>query len=126
MMIVGFFSWWYGAGWRDQASLVKLRFDKTADFFSFQLLLRSLFSPFRQISADASGRSLDAKFRAGLDKLISRFIGAGIRLVIMFVGLLAFLAEGIGALVRLFLWPFLPALPIVGLILTLSGWTPWL
>ena len=51
MFLVGIFQWWYGAGWRRHMQRVGLGVLRTADFFSIGLLVRTLFDPFRQISA---------------------------------------------------------------------------
>jgi hypothetical protein len=125
MLVVSLLSWWYGAGWRDQTHLVSERLAAAADRYSISLLLRSLFSPFRQISAGSVSGSLDAKFRAGLDKLISRLIGAMVRTIIIIIGSMALLLGVIFGTLRLIVWPFLPLLPLVGLIMMMSGWMPW-
>jgi hypothetical protein len=125
MLVVSLLSWWYGAGWRDQIHLVSERLATAADRYSISLLLRSLFAPFRQISAGSVSGSLDARFRAGLDKLISRFIGAMVRTTIIIIGSVALLLGVIFGAIRLIVWPVLPLLPFIGLIMAMSGWMPW-
>lgn len=126
MFPASLFSWWYSTGWRDQAKLFRERLSRVSDRFSISLLLGSFFSPFRQISAEGSyGRGLDAKFRAWLDKLISRFIGAMVRSALILTGVvLLFLELMIGA-VRLVAWPLLPVFPVLGIVFMASGWVPW-
>ena len=51
MFIVGLLGWWYGAGWRERARMIIERLAKAYDFFSLDLLIKTLFAPFRQISA---------------------------------------------------------------------------
>lgn len=119
-------TWWYSTGWRDQAELCGSRLSRVSDQFSITLLLKSLFSPFRQISADGPARAgLDAKVRAWLDKLISRCIGAMVRSVLIISGVVLLLIEVVLAGARLAVWPFLPVLPIAGIVMALSGWVPW-
>ncbi len=126
MLALSLVTWWYSAGWRDQAALCSSRLSRVSDQFSITLLLKSLFAPFRQISADTPSRGgLDAKFRAWLDRLISRGIGAMIRSVLIVTGVLFLACEVVIASVRLVSWPLLPVLPVIGLILGLSGWVPW-
>lgn len=125
MLVVSLLSWWYGAGWRDQIHLVSERLAKAADRYSISLLLRSLFSPFRQISAGSVSGPLDARMRAWFDKLISRFIGAMVRTTIIIVGSVALLLSVTFGALRLIIWPVLPLIPLVGLIMTMSGWMPW-
>jgi len=127
MLVVSLLSWWYGAGWRDQINLVSNRLLGAADRYSIFLLLRSLFAPFRQISAGSvTSGPLDARFRAWMDKLISRCIGAMIRTVLIITGAIMLVLEVIVGIFRLIVWPFLPLAPIAGFVLMMMGWMPWL
>lgn len=101
------------------------RLAATADFFSVGLLLRTLFSPFRQISAGRVGGPLGMRLRAFFDKLISRFIGAMVRTAMIIAGgfVLAFQAI-FGGLVAIG-WLILPIIPLVGILLASGGWMPW-
>lgn len=127
MLIVSLISWWYGAGWRRQASLSGERLASMMDYFSIDLLIKTLFSPFRQISASSHvDGSIGAKFQAWLDKLISRFIGAMIRTVIILTGIIVLLATSVYGILSLIVWPIVPFLPILGLVLSVSGWAPWM
>jgi hypothetical protein len=125
MLLVGFLSWWYGAGWRGQISRIGGSLGRTADFFSIGLLAKTLFAPFRQISADATGDDISSRFRAWGDRLVSRAIGGFVRFFMIIFGLIALLLVLLLSLIRLILWPILLFLPIVGLILMLSLGTPW-
>ena len=126
MLIIALISWWYGAGWRRQASLSGERLASTMDYCSIDLLLKTLFSPFRQISANSHvDGSISAKFQAWLDKLVSRFIGALVRTIIILTGVLVLLATSIYGIFLLAIWPVVPFLPILGLILSIAGWMPW-
>ena len=126
MFPASLFSWWYSTGWRDQAKLFSQRLSRVSDRFSITLLLRSFFSPFRQISAEGSyGKGLDAQFRAGLDKLISRFIGAMVRSALILTGAVLLVFELIIGAIRLSVWPLLPVLPVIGVLFMTSGWVPW-
>jgi hypothetical protein len=51
MLVVGFLQWWYTRGWMGFAQGLLDKIRSLADFFSLGLLLRTLFYPFRQISA---------------------------------------------------------------------------
>ena len=125
MLMVGFFSWWYGAGWRGQVSRVGGTLASVNDFFSIPLLLKTLFAPFRQISADAGGNDIASKFRAWGDRMFSRAIGGFMRIIMIIVGGLTLLVVLFLSLIRLILWPVFPFLPVVGVILMLSVGTPW-
>jgi len=95
------------------------------DYFSFDLLLRTLFSPFRQISAGKVRGPLGVQMRAFFDKLISRGIGGIIRATVIIFGLVTLFAAAIIGAIRLVLWPIIPLLPIVFVLLALTGWVPW-
>jgi hypothetical protein len=41
-MFMAFISWWYGAGWRQQAQHMQVRLIKVVDMFSIDLLLKKL------------------------------------------------------------------------------------
>jgi hypothetical protein len=121
-MVSAFFIWWYGPGWRLQSERMMQRLLGVADTFSFSLLLGSLFAPFRQISAGRVRGPLGVQFRAWLDRLISRFIGALIRIGMLLFGGVAFLGCAVWSIAYLAVWPLLPAMPIIGIILAVTGW----
>jgi hypothetical protein len=125
MFIVGLLGWWYGPGWHGCISRALGRLAATADFFSISLLLRTLFSPFRQISAGGVRGPLGVQLRAFFDRLISRLIGAMVRTGMIIAGCVVLTVQAIiGSLAGLG-WLLLPVLPLVGLTLTLIGWMPW-
>ena len=124
-MLMAFFSWWYGEGWRRQVSRATTRIDNLLDFFSFELLLRTLFAPFRQISAGQVSGPLAVQWRAFVDLLVSRCIGAMVRLAVLLAGVVALLLSGVFAVAHLLVWPLLPLAPIVGTMCALTGWVPW-
>lgn len=125
MFIVGILSWWYGAGWRQRLVLLRERLMATVDYFSIGLLARTLFSPFRQISAGRVDGSLEVKLRAFADRLISRLIGALVRIFVIIAGIIAILLYVIFGFIALVIWGLLPFLPVVSIILLISGWVPW-
>ncbi|HMI09117.1 MAG TPA: hypothetical protein VK497_01825 [Candidatus Saccharimonadales bacterium] len=126
MFIVGILSWWYGPGWRERISIMREHVDSTMDFFSIGLLLKTLFSPFRQISAGKVNGPLAVQMRAFFDGLISRMIGGMIRSFMVIIGICAIILTGLIGCIGLILWAFVPLLPIFGIILWLSGWMPWI
>jgi len=121
MLVGALFSWWYGVGLREQIAKIKMSFVVNNDRFSIGLLLRTLFQPFRQISADSGGRSVEERMRSGFDKLISRFIGAIVRSFVIIAGLIVTIFMAVISFIRIVLWLTMPALPIVGAILLTIG-----
>ena len=94
------------------------------DFFSIDLLFKTLFAPFRQISAgSAKVAPLDVKFRMFVDRLVSRIVGAFVRMFIIIAGIICICFVAIISLVLIILWPLIPIAPIAGIILSLVGVT---
>lgn len=125
MFIVGLLSWWYGAGWRQRFLILKERLANTMDYFSIDLLAKTLFAPFRQISAGAVSGSLSVKMRAFFDRLISRVIGGMVRSITIIVGIGAIFIHSVVGVVTVVVWAFIPLLPLFGILLFITGWIPW-
>jgi len=124
MFLVGILSWWYGKGWLGRVDMMKRRFTVLVDLFSVSLLLRTLFAPFRQISAGSTGVSLKEKIQAFFDRLISRCVGFTVRSFMILFGLVAMLAQLVFGFVVLLAWLIIPMLPIIGLVMMAIGWVP--
>lgn len=125
MVIVGILSWWYTAGWRQAFMSVWTRFVSTFDYFSIDLLIKTLFSPYRQISAGKVDGPIGMQLRAFVDKMLSRVIGAILRTIVMVIGIVTLFILSVVSAVYLLIWAIVPALPVLGLVLMLTGWIPW-
>jgi hypothetical protein len=126
MVILGMLSWWYGTGWKLRLLRLREKVAATVDYFSIDLLLRTLFSPFRQISAGRVDGPLNIKMRAFFDRLISRMIGAMVRTFMIVVGTIAIIMHMLIGGTTLLAWAFVPLAPLIGLALFMSGWMPWI
>ncbi|HUC96210.1 MAG TPA: hypothetical protein VMR16_00910, partial [Candidatus Saccharimonadales bacterium] len=124
MFLVGILSWWYGKGLSSRVRIVKDRLRASVDFFSVDLLISTLFAPFRQISAGDVTGSIDVQVRAFFDRLLSRFIGAFVRTFMIVFGLIAMLLQIVFGIIVLIFWLIIPLLPIIGLIMWVIGWVP--
>lgn len=122
---MGLLRWWYTIGWSQRARMVMERLDATLDFFSIGLLLRTMFSLFRQDGAGSVDGSLSVKMQAFAGRMISRVIGAGVRMTVLLIGVVAIASQTILSVVVLLLWFVVPLLPIVGFICMAGGWMPW-
>jgi hypothetical protein len=120
MLLADLFSWWYGAGWAHVWQHMTKRIAGTLEAFSVGLLLQTLFSPFRQISASKVTGSLDTEMRAWLDLQLSRLIGAMVRSVVIMAGLVATLALFIFTVVAMVVWPLVPIIPILTLVIAVG------
>lgn len=124
MFLVGILSWWYGEGLMNRPKIMKRRLVSSADFFSINLMVSTLFAPFRQISAGQVSGPIDYQIRAFFDRLISRFIGAFMRLSMIIAGVLSIIFQAVFGLITVIIWVLLPLAPVVGLIVTITGWIP--
>ena len=124
MFLRGFISWWYGGGWLRRTQIIKARLSASSDLFSIGLLLSTLFSPFRQISADNVVGSISDQMRAFFDKLLSCTIGAFVRIFMIMFGLTTMFLQIIFGIVTLIFWLIIPLLPAAGLIMMVIGWAP--
>ena len=124
MVIVWALSWWYGAGWRARLISLRNQLASSYDYFSIGLLLGSLFSPFRQISAGKVRGPIGVQLRAFVDRQISRIIGACVRVILIITGSLWLAIQAVVGGMAIVLWALVPLLPLVGLVLMLSGWVP--
>ncbi|MDO4684397.1 MAG: hypothetical protein Q4B06_01685 [Candidatus Saccharibacteria bacterium] len=125
MFIVGLLRWWYGDGYLRRARLCMLRLESAMDYFSIGLLLKTMFALFRQDGAGRVDGSLGLKLRMFAERLISRFIGACVRSVVLVVGLLVITLMALVSVVILLAWGIMPFVPVIGCILAISGWVPW-
>lgn len=124
MFLVGIISWWYGHGLQGQIGRFRRRLTVTAGYFSIGQLFSTLFSPFRQISADKVNGSIGAQLRAFSDQIISRVIGAIVRTFTIIAGLIVMVAQSLFESALLVFWVLLPVFPVVGLIMLAIGWVP--
>jgi len=126
MAIVGFFLWWYGDGWLRQVRLARERIISFFDYFSIDLLIRTFFSPFRQISAGSVQGPIGLQIRAFFDQIISRVIGATVRGLTIVIGIVTITLTIIVEAIRIVLWAVVPIAPLIGLVLMFIGWLPWI
>jgi len=122
MLALALFSWWYTTAWKNLAQQIERRVDRCLDFFSVGLLFRTLFDPFRQISAGSVRGSMDVKMRAFADRSFSRVFGAFVRTLFIVLGLLTSAVLIIVGFVQLLLWPIVPFLPLIGIAGFALGW----
>ncbi|TWP26500.1 hypothetical protein EUA60_02230 [TM7 phylum sp. oral taxon 346] len=124
MFIVGMISWWYSVGWKRAAVDVWESIERLYDTFSLGLLLKTLFAPWRQISAGKVRGPIGVQLRAFFDRLVSRIIGGFIRTITLMIGVVALCVMLLIGLLRLAIWPLIPFMPAAMVIAAISGWIP--
>ena len=112
-MLLAFFSWWYGQGWRQVASSFQPRLAAVSDSFSVKQLTKTLFAPWRRIITPP-GRSLEDKMRAWADNMFSRIIGFLVRLLVLLAAALIAFVIGLLTVIETLAWPLVPlAIPFL-------------
>ena len=123
-MITELLNWWYFKGWGMVGVGLVRKLGNATDFFSLGLLFRTLFEPFKQISnTTIEGGSLEDRWKAFTDRLFSRIIGAIVRIGLICVGIIMIIIEALIGLALLIIWPMMPFLPIVSIIMAIIGVT---
>lgn len=89
--------------------------------FSVPELLRTLFAPFRETYAGKVKGPLDVQIRAFFDRFISRIIGFIVRTFLIGMAVVGLVAVFVVAVFSLLAWPFIPLLPVIGIILMVAG-----
>lgn len=113
MLVVAFFSWWYGKGWQGVAKSIGPRLSSVAATFSVSQLIRTLFAPWRRIIT-YPGDSIGERLRAWGDNIFSRAIGFVVRLIVLFAALVAMIVVLVFSVVEVIVWPLLPpAVPVL-------------
>lgn len=120
MLAVSFLQWWYTRGWLIYFQGFRDRLRNLIDFFSIGLLLKTLFQPFRQISTNESSENTSFMILF-LDHLISRIVGFFIRFGIIVFGVISLVLVLALGIVFAVLWPCIPALPVIGIIVSSMG-----
>ena len=122
MLVISFFGWWYGRGFKNYLAGFVDNLKDLVDFFSIRLLVRNLFAPFRQISAQRSANlPLNARIREWFDLQVSRMVGATVRFAILIAGTIALIIRLAVGLVLTILWPLMPLLLVYTIMLFVRG-----
>jgi hypothetical protein len=107
MLVMSFFTWWYGQGWTRVAKSLSKRLESIIELYSVQQLARTLFSPWRRIIS-YPGASLADKWRAWGDNIFSRIIGFIVRIFVLLIALLNVIVVAMVTLIELIVWPLIP------------------
>lgn len=120
-MVVAYFLWWYSSGWKEQFSKFGIRLAKIEDLFSIRQLIKTLFAPFHQYSANEAGHGPTEVLRAWFNRSFSRVFGFIVRTFTIIIGSIVLLLVCVIQISWLLLWPVIPVVPIVYVVLTVMG-----
>lgn len=118
MVIIYLFRWWYSQGWIWLIKQFMNSLNSVNDAFSIPTLLRTWFSPWKQIQTETTFRNF---IQSSIDNLISRFVGATVRTGMIIGAILASCCILVGVIIGLIIWPFLPLGAVILTALYLSG-----
>lgn len=121
MLFVSLFKWWYSDGLRQRAKTMVMRLDGVVDYFSIDLLLKTLFQPFRQDVTGSVDGSLDVKLHAFADNMISRVLGALIRMTILIFGIISIILYSFLFILALVVWILVPLIPVISIVCMIFG-----
>jgi hypothetical protein len=124
MFLVGLLSWWYGEGFFSRIQMIKNRISDVLDFFSVFILIKTLFMPYKQISAGGNIDKSESWIEVLADKIISRTIGFFARISLIIIGSIAILFQLLFSFVLVVIWLVAPLAPVVCLIIYVIGWVP--
>lgn len=83
--------------------------------------MKTWFSPFKQTYSSKRKGSIDAKIQSAVDNFVSRVIGSIARTVLIACGLICALVAFVSGVLFIVAWPFIPALPVISLVLAFGG-----
>lgn len=118
MLMLDLLSWWYGQGWAWIFKELQKRLKDISESFSVGILLKTLFSPWKQIQSQVSFRNF---LQSKIDNFISRFIGATVRIGMLIAAFVSCLFVVVIGLVLVIAWPFIPLLILVLPIMSLGA-----
>ena len=113
-----FFYWWFYFVPKRTVTVALKLIKKAFNFFSIDLLLKTLFQPWKRDEIDTTNMALDDKLRVWMMNLVSRLIGAVVRGGTIFIGLGAI---ALTVLAGLFLLLGFLILPIAAFYLLIQG-----
>ena len=99
-----------------------MRFSSFAEWLSIPILLKTLFEPWKQIKTyTGQNTPFNVKIHIFFDNLFARAIGFLIRTFVIIFGLIVLLGVTIFGIILAVLWPIVPALPVVFIIMAVQS-----
>lgn len=115
-LLIGLISWWFSYVPSRIIYISQKTVSKLFDYFSIDLLAKTLFLPWKRDEIDTTNMALDDKLRVALMNLISRLVGAVVRSGTIIFGLLSILFVILAAFISVLLFIFAPVI-FIGLII---------
>lgn len=117
MSLLLILQWWYGPGWFMQWQKVISRARSIGGAYSGKTLLKTLFSPWKRVTALPSANpTIQQRFQALVDNLVSRLVGFFVRVLTLLAALVSLTVVVALSVTLAIIWPLLPAISIAALI----------
>ncbi|MBI4549159.1 MAG: hypothetical protein HY707_14350 [Ignavibacteriae bacterium] len=112
-----FFYWYLSEMPRDILTLGRRYVGSGWQFFNPPLLMQTLVAPWKRDRQSTDGYPLGQRLAAAIENLMSRFLGAVVRLVTAGVAMILALIESILVLIAFLVWFLVPfvAIALIGL-----------
>src|SRR4030067_3564149 len=108
---MGFLSWFYQRGVTYYLKRWYFLLASIYHYFSFPVLVTTLFAPWRKVVIEErTGYNIEKYFSNLVFNLISRGVGAVMRIIFLFSGAILLIIAFLGGAVGLVIWMFLPPL----------------
>lgn len=117
---IGFFYWWIFVVPKEIIGITLKVIKKTFNFFSIDLLFKTLLLPWKRDEVDMINMSLDDRFRVIIMNLVSRLVGAVVRGGTIITGMAAIAASAIAGILSLVIFLTLPLIAVYFIIASLN------
>lgn len=114
-LFLSYFVWHYSGAFRDMVSVWLNLMWFILHFFSIPLLFRTLFSPFKRVHEEYQRTGIEDLMATFVVNIMTRIIGAIVRLCIIALGLIVLLAMTMGFILSAVLWVLLPFVTVYAL-----------
>lgn len=116
---LAYIKWHYGQGLRELFGVAGNFLWFVANFFSFKLLLRTLFSPWKRLGEHyAGGFNLEALASAIVVNSLMRAVGFVTRIVVLSIGFISYILVAVFSFFILMVWVLAPAVVLGSAILS--------
>lgn len=110
--------WWYSRGWAWLIKDTREHLSIIGSIFAVKVLLKTWFSPWKQISTPQTFRNF---FQAAIDNLVSRLVGAIVRTAMLFTALLCTVGVLLFGFLRVLVWAFIPPSVLILPLMSILG-----
>lgn len=105
-----YINWHYTKAWSDILRIIANYLWFVGNFFSIELLAKTLFSPWKRLNISGGRNQEDSFFVALFINTLMRFIGFGVRMLTIIIGMIALIITAAISCVAVIVWFVFPAI----------------